>query len=65
LAASIPLLEKEDASNQDQQLRDLLRNFTNLTTIAERSIQKVIAEAIRMRRMQLGAMVEGFSRTMH
>jgi len=65
LAASIPLLEKEDASNQDQQLRDLLRNFTNLTTIAERSIQKVINEAIRMRRTQVGAMVEGFSRTMH
>ena len=65
LAASIPLLEREDASNQDQQLRDLLRNFTNLTTIAERSIQKVIVEAVRMRRMQVGAMVEGFSQTMH
>ncbi|MBW9248065.1 MAG: UPF0149 family protein [Acidithiobacillus ferriphilus] len=65
LAASIPLLEREDASNQDQQLRDLLRNFTNLTDIAEKSIQKVITESVRMRRMQTGATMEGFSQTRH
>jgi len=65
LAASIPLLERVDASNQDQQLRDLLRNFTNLTDIAEKSIQKVITESVRMRRMQVGATMESLSQTRH